>query len=214
MKNNVDNFKTDLKPIWIYFVGLFVSVTFMAFVFAILGIKSDYLNLYQILCEGLISVVFFVMYFKIIKRDIKRLSLKQYVYIIIFSLILIGINELISELFIKLHVAMNNQDAVLSLMESYKIPTIFLIVLFGPIAEEFVFRYSFSTFIHNDILFLIVSSLAFAIIHGVGIVTILYLLLGIAFGFIYLKTNKNIVASTIAHILNNLVSVIMIFLSI
>lgn len=203
----------DFKPIWIYFIGLFGSITFLAFIFAILGLSADYLNVFQIICEGVIFGIFLVIYRKRLKIDFKRLTKKDIVLIVISSIILIGSNELLSRLFENMKVSMNNQDTLVSLFNNYKIMTSLLIVLFGPLSEEMVFRYSFSTFIKNDIWFLVISSLSFGLIHGVGIVSILYILIGFGLGLVYLKTNKNIVASTSIHMLNNLVSVIMMFIS-
>jgi len=207
------NEKIDLKPIWIYFIGLFCSVSFFAIVFGILGLNVDYINVYQIICEGIIMLIFLVMYKKRLKNDFKRLTKKDLLLIIISSIVLIGANELISRLFEQLNVSMNNQDTLVDLFNNHMILSSFLIVLFGPIVEEFVFRYSFGTFIKNDILFLIVSSLSFGLIHGVGVVSILYILIGLGLGFVYLKTNKNIIASTSIHILNNFISLIMMILA-
>ncbi len=210
--NNIVISNRDLKPIWIYFIGLFCSVSFFAIVFKILGLKDDYINLYQIICEGIIFVIFLLLYKKRLKSDLKRLTKKDIIFILIAAVILIGANELLSRVFEQLNVNMNNQNTLIDLFSKHKIMTSLLIVLFGPMVEEVVFRYSFSTFIKSDILFLIISSLAFGIIHGVGIVTILYVLIGFGLGLVYLKTNKNIVASTTIHMLNNLVSLIMMFL--
>jgi len=207
------NEKIDLKPIWIYFIGLFCSVSFFAIVFGILGLNVDYINIYQIICEGIIMLIFLVMYKKRLKNDFKRLTKKDLLLIIISSIVLISANELISRLFEQLNVSMNNQDTLVDLFNNHMILSSFLIVLFGPIVEEFVFRYSFGTFIKSDILFLIVSSLSFGLIHGVGVVSILYILIGLGLGFVYLKTNKNIIASTSIHILNNFISLIMMILA-
>lgn len=212
MKNNIIE-KIDLKPIWIYFVGLFCSVSFVAIVIAILNLKEDYLNIYQILCEGFIFLIFIILYKKRLKSDIKRLGKKDIILIIISSILLISLNELLSRLFEHLNVNMNNQDILVSLFNNHMILTSLLIVLFGPLIEEMVFRYSFGTFIKNDLLFLAISSISFGIAHGVGIVTILYILIGLGIGIIYLKTGKNIIASTSIHMLNNLISLITMFIS-
>ena len=204
----MNEFKTDLKPIIIYFVGLFGSTIPFFILFSILKFKNP-MNLSQLICESFICILFIFLYYKLIKKDILRLKVKDYIYIVIYGIILYLLNELATGLFLKLNVSMYNQDTLISLLNDYKLLTIIYIVLIGPIVEELVFRYSFSTFIKNDHLFLLISSLTFAIIHGVGIITILYFLMGVALGYIYLKTNKNIVASTIVHIINNLISVIL-----
>ena len=201
--------KPDIKPIIIYFVGLFGLIVLMSFIFTILGLNDDFANLFQIFCEGLVFLLFIFMYRKYLKFDFKRLTKKDWIFVIIASIIIIVSNDLLSRLFEYLKIESNNQNIVVNLFNNYPFLSFFFIVLFGPVVEEFVFRYSLGTLIKNEWLFLIVSSLAFGIIHGVGVITILYVLMGFGFGYIYLRTNRNIVSSSFAHILNNLVSVIM-----
>ena len=211
MKNNIIE-KCDLKPIWIYFIGIFCLASFLIIVFTIVGLNEDYINLTQIISEGLVFFIFIIIYRERLRNDFKRLNIKNILLIIISSIILIFFNNILSTIFEKLNVNMNNQDTLTNLFINYKIITSLLIVLFGPLVEEMVFRYSFKTFIKNDILYLIISSLAFGIMHGVSVATILYFLLGLGIGLVYLKINKNIVASTSVHMLNNLVALIQMLL--
>ena len=44
---------------------------------------------------------------------------------------------------------------------------------------------------------------------SIGIEMIVYVIMGLFLGLDYLKTNKNIAASTIAHVVNNFIEVIM-----
>ena len=130
--------------------------------------------------------------------------------IVIIGIIVVLINELISELFVKLNIAMENQDAVVEMFNSInKIVMFLFIVIIGPIVEEFVTRYSIGTLIKNDKVFIIVSGIIFGILHGVGLATILYILLGGAFAYFYVKSDKNIVVPIMLHVINNLVSFIM-----
>ena len=108
---------------------------------------------------------------------------------------------------------MNNQNAITDLIAGYTIPTVLLVTILLPLAEEIVFRYSLGTLIKNNIAFLIVSSLLFAIFHGIGIVTIVYILQGLAFGIAYLKSDRNFMASFIVHLLNNIIAVALILIA-
>ena len=103
---------------------------------------------------------------------------------------------------------MENQDTVVNLLNNYKLLTIISIILFAPVTEEIVYRYALSTLFKNNILFIIISSVIFGAMHGLGIVTILYVLMGIILAYCYLKTDKNIISSIIIHILNNISGVL------
>ena len=105
-----------------------------------------------------------------------------------------------------------NEEAVTDLLRNYRFWMAFPIALFGPFTEEMVFRYSFSSFMRNDIVFLLVSSSIFALMHmnTIGIEILVYFLMGLFLGLVYLLTKKNVAASTLAHITNNFIEVLMI----
>ena len=150
-----------------------------------------------------IVIVFAIIYHKSLIEKIKKLTKKDIIYTVVVAVILIILNEIMSRILISANVEMQNQDAIIEAYKNSKILMTISIALFAPFIEEMVFRYSFSTLIKNDTLFIIISSLVFGLLHGIGIVTILYVMLGALLALIYLKTNKNVIASTIAHILNN-----------
>ncbi len=89
-------------------------------------------------------------------------------------------------------------------------------VILGPIVEELIFRKALFGLIKNDKTALIVSSIIFGLVHltnETSIATALvngiaYIIMGFVFGYIYLKSNKNVVVVTLVHILSNLISVI------
>ncbi len=107
---------------------------------------------------------------------------------------------------------MNNQNALIDILGSSAFIGFIITVFLAPLVEEIVFRYSFSSFIKNRVVFVIVSSLLFGIMHGIGVVTLLYAFLGMMFAIIYIKTDNNVVACTMAHIINNVVAVTLILI--
>ena len=109
---------------------------------------------------------------------------------------------------------MTNQDAITDAINYYKPLMITSIVLFAPVVEEMVFRYSISTLIKNKIAFIVTSSVIFGILHGIGIATILYALMWVILAICYKKTDQNIVSSTIVHIANNTIGVLMMLIMI
>ena len=75
--------------------------------------------------------------------------------------------------------------------------------------EELVFRYTLRTVFKNKIVFIVVSSVIFGLLHGIGVATLLYVLIGVFLAVIYLKTDENIAACTICNLINNLHGIIL-----
>lgn len=201
--------KKDLKPIWLY-LSIYIGIEILAgFIIGMVYTKDATMMVNKL--SGLITfisyltivIVFAIIYHKSLIEKIKKLTKKDIIYTVVVAVILIVLNEIMSRILISANVEMKNQDAIIEAYKNSKILMSISIALFAPFIEEMVFRYSFSTFIKNDTLFIIISSLVFGLLHGIGIVTILYVMLGALLALIYLKTNKNVLASTIAHILNN-----------
>lgn len=211
-KENKQNLKSDLLPIWIYF-GITVGASFiLGIIFAILKIELD-MTIIQLIPQSLIFIVLIFLYYKRIKEDMLKITKKNLIFTIIISFILILLNFGISTLFEHLNVNMDNQNTLNDIFLKYKIFTTLDIVLFAPFIEEFVFRYSIGSAIENKTIFLLLSTFIFAIMHGVGVATILYIIIGFCLAYTYLKTNKNIVYPILIHILNNTFAVITMFLA-
>ncbi len=201
--------KKDGLPILLYLGIVFIGTFIISFLNALLN-NSNIVDLASIAMEGLVCLILIIKYRKMLIDGFKKLDAKRIIKIVIIGIIVVLINELISELFVKLNIAMENQDTVVEMFNSInKIVMFLFIVIIGPIVEEFVTRYSIGTLIKNDKVFIIVSGIIFGILHGVGIATILYILLGGAFAYFYVKSDKNIVVPIMLHVINNLVSFIM-----
>lgn len=85
---------------------------------------------------------------------------------------------------------------------------IFMLLIFNPIIEEFVFRKLFADKLlkYGELFYILVSSFCFAIVHGVslGIPQIVYtFILGMIWSYLVVKTG-NIKLSIILHSLSNL----------
>ena len=151
-----NNGKKDFKPILIYLL-----VTFgLAFVFGIalavieiaLGIDSlssrlSYLG--TVIPTLIVFIVFIVMYRKKIISEVKRLKGKDILIIVLIALGTVVINFVISTVFEKLGVEMNNQDTLTGAFNEHKIIISLLACVFAPVIEEFVFRYSLGSLINN-----------------------------------------------------------------
>ena len=85
---------------------------------------------------------------------------------------------------------------------------IFMLIVFNPIVEEFVFRKIFADKLlkYGELFYMLVSSFCFAIVHGVslGIPQIIYtFILGMIWSYLFVKTG-NIKLSIIFHSLSNI----------
>ena len=207
----------DLRPIWIYVIFMFVIPVIAGFVLAFVNpsiAEGKTLDLISIGLSGILFIVFIWMYKDRYINDFKKLNKKTWIYVLGMSAALFLINYGLSDMFEKMKVTMNNQDTINEMFKSYKLLTSINVCLFAPFIEELIFRYSFSTFIKKDLVFILISSIVFGIMHGVGVVTFLYVFIGVMIAVVYLKTDKNIVASTVIHFINNFLSVIIMFMTI
>jgi len=107
-----------------------------------------------------------------------------------------------------------NQEMVESALATMPILMIITIVIFAPIVEEVIFRLVLmNLFNWKPINNLIFSSLIFGLVHVIagGIIHIIpYFLMGLVFGYFYLK-NNNIWHVTILHVLHNGLTAMLMF---
>ena len=95
----------------------------------------------------------------------------------------------------------------------------FMVVVFAPLTEELIFRGMLARYLFpkqdksKQVLFLLVSSVLFALIHFPGDVQqfLVYASLGFSLGLAYIS-RKGLIYSISLHALNNLVSFLMILM--
>lgn len=213
----VVNEKREFKALIIYFAILFGASVIVSLGFSIKfgQLAPEKLNeyygaytaIYLLTYSILLLVIFWLLYHKKIKGDLKRINKDTFLGLIAYGIGFYVINMVLSVLFTSvIGATTSNQDALDSAISSLAIVTIIPTSFIVPLVEEIVFRYAMSTIIKNKVAFVIVSSLLFAVMHGIGIITILYFILGVMLSLIYLKHDKNVIASTAVHMFNNTVS--------
>ena len=112
-----------------------------------------------------------------------------------------------------------NQQMVTDLALSQPLFSFFATVIFAPLTEELIFRGMLARYLFpkqdksKQVLFLLVSSVLFALIHFPGDVQqfLVYASLGFSLGLAYIS-RKGLVYSISLHALNNLVSFLMILM--
>lgn len=210
----------DLKPIWLY-LAIYIGIQLViGFVIGIIYMNNAMDMVYKLSAVTTfvsylaVTTAFIGVYYKQLKEKIKKMTKKDFIYALVGSVILILVNVILYKLLTGINAKMENQETIMEAYKNSKVLMLISIILFAPFVEEMVFRYSLSTFIKNDAAFVVISSLVFGLMHGFGIASIIYIALGIILSLIYLKTNKNVIASTIAHILNNAFAMITILIMI
>ena len=213
-----EELEKDYKPIVIYAVLTLFLVSFVIGI--ILGITGhkDMLEteegmgligvLNTFISDLIIAPIFIFLYRKKIMTDIKSFKVKYVIMAALTAIFLAIASTFISALFEMLNIPMENQSMVVDAMKKMPVATSIVLIVLAPIVEEFVFRYSIFTFTKNPRNAIFVSSILFAVIHGIGIATLLYFFMGACLGLLYYKTNKNIGVSILAHAINNALSVI------
>ncbi len=118
----------------------------------------------------------------------------------------------------------NNQNTIVSIIKNGgAVPMIIAVVLMAPIIEEFVYRKSIFKLLDFAPIWVsyLVSTLFFTIPHMIStpidgnfglwlLRATPYVFAGVSFSFIYHKSNKNIYATIAVHMINNLISVILV----
>ena len=113
-----------------------------------------------------------------------------------------------------------NQQIATDLTLSQPLFSFFAVVIFAPLTEELIFRGMLARYLFpkqdnskQTLLFLLVSSVLFALIHSPGTLQqfLVYASLGFSLGLAYIS-RKGLVYSISLHALNNLVSFLMILM--
>ena len=184
IKNEEDKkIKKDFHPLWIYLVFQLVVPIILIIIIgaigsAITGNEGDsqqITNVAAIISMYGLFFTFLIMYFSKIKTEIKRLTKKQIIFTLIVIIIDLVLNIIMTSTMKSLDVTMNNQDTISNLLSTYATASIIFTTIIAPFTEEIVFRYSLGTLIKNNALFVIISSLLFAVFHGIGIISLVYI---------------------------------------
>jgi membrane protease YdiL (CAAX protease family) len=219
----ITRYQTDDQLLPAYFIT--ENVEFIDYTGS--SLSPFYQSLYQIVLYVILLLLLlrFLMHdltydfklFKLVKNQWLVIIVTGYLYVMLGNYFSNFISTLLSNAFSMPINESINQISIVRMLNSEGVVFIVLsAVVIGPIVEELVFRKSIFGLIHNPKVALVISSLVFGAIHltaEASIVTALingvsYFTIGLVFGYIYIKNNKNIMAPIVVHILSNLISVI------
>ena len=215
----MDKFKYFL--IWLgLIVFYFFAELLTPAILNVTNIKNSYImNISLLLADIIIAGILIFIYKKDFKKDYQNLNksfknlffttIKVWLLGLVFMIV---INNIINLFTTNISSNESINRVVLSELTIYSIPTM---VIIGPICEEILFRLSFKKIFKNDILYIILSGIVFGYLHVFGetglelLYIISYGALGSAFAYLYVKT-KNILCPIMAHIMHNLLCIIII----
>ena len=171
--------------------------------------------------EVMTLIILVCIYYKDLKKDFKNIKkdFNKYMDIAvkawILGIIVMVVSNLIIGIFIRKATA-GNEEAVQGLIKGSAYLSVITFGIIGPMVEELVFRKSFKEVFKNGTLFILASGLIFGGLHVVLSLTsawdlfylIPYCSLGIAFAYIYQKTD-NIFYSIFMHMFHNTIFTIL-----
>ena len=210
------------KGIWaivLYFVLTFLFAIGLVVVKLVLGgtvssaTSDSSMTMALVVPEAILFIIFIFMYRKTLRSDFKSLTKREYKIIGLGIAATFLANIVIGIILAHFNVTNDNQDILDTFFNKYPLFIFIDVAFIGPLVEEIVFRKAISSIIRNDIAFVVVSSIIFGVMHGVGIATILYVFMGALWAVIFIKVNKNVMATTMVHMANNLVAALLLLLS-
>ena len=185
------------------------------------NINSKEYIIYLFLSYIFVAIYFTIIYKEELLNNIKKLNKKNIlttlIYFIIGFLLMMLSNYIINYIIIPNGIS-NNEQGNRELLLNNKLLYGLLLSLIIPYIEELVFRLSIKKSIKKNTIFIILSSTIFSLLHIISSTKLIellyfipYFILGLTFSITYTKTN-NIFCSTISHILNNTITVLVILL--
>ncbi len=164
-----------------------------------------------------LMIVVLLMFKSELISDFKRIpSAKHYCFGILKGEVLVYGSAVAANLILlyvfQLSEDSQNQQMIEQVMATYPLLMASTTVLFAPVIEEVVFRYTIMSRPNlNPTLALLLSSVLFGLIHVISagdyIYIILYLAMGLALGYVY-QRSQNIWYSIGVHFLQNFISTI------
>ncbi|MBU1144237.1 MAG: CPBP family intramembrane metalloprotease [Firmicutes bacterium] len=176
------------------------------------------INLSQVFITGIIFLVIDKTNFKKDWTNFK-LNLKKYTLQIVVGILIVYTVSISSQYLLEFlgQASTSENEVMIGSMFSTDILNLVLLFLllcvFTPIVEELVFRKVLFNFVEKrfgSILAIISSGVIFGLMHVISygdfIQAIPYVGMGIVFGYIYFRANKNIYVPIAVHFINNFIS--------
>lgn len=207
------------------FLSYFLYELLISFIFNKFSIdvkNMDYIkkNVVYFIIDIVYILFLFLIYKKELKDDLKKGNIKvdENITIYMIGLIIMVIsNSIIMKITNK--ELSNNEQIVRTMIDFFPVYMSFSSVIYAPFVEELIFRKTIRKMIDNKYIYIITSGVLFGLIHVISnntdsnelLMGIPYILMGIDFAYIYVRTN-NIYTTMIIHALHNLIMLIVQFI--
>ena len=207
------------------FLSYFLYELLISFIFSKFNIdvkNMDYIkkNVVYFIIDIVYILFLFLIYKKDLKEDFKNGNFKvdENIAIYMIGLIIMVIsNSIIMKITNK--ELSNNEQIVRTMIDFFPVYMSFSSVIYAPFVEELIFRKTIRKMIDNKYIYIITSGVLFGLIHVISsntdsnelLMGIPYILMGIDFAYIYVRTN-NIYTTMIIHALHNLIMLIVQFI--
>lgn len=206
---------------FIYFELIVMLINYLGFDYNSFSYNKKVLLLF--ISNLLFMIYLLVIYRHELKDDLKdyKKNFKDYInkYLIyyVIGVALMAGSNLILQKITGLELS-GNESTLRELIKSIPIYMGFSTVLYAPFVEEIIFRKSIRNVTKNKKVFVLLSGFIFGILHITSfsnvkeiIMGIPYIIMGIDFAVIYVKSN-NIFTTMIFHLFHNLILFLMIIL--
>lgn len=218
--------KSLLKLLSIY-VAYFIYTTLISSVLSIFGISNEITLMF------ISDLVFFMcvitLYKDALKEGYKRFEKnykpsKRIFFVLKWVAILFGINMIggiITELIFPGLTETGNTAIIYSIASTSTAYIIFKTLIFATVAEELVFKKAIRELISNNVLFIITSSLVYALINvmytDITYLTLIdmisYFLFSLVLSYVYVKNDDNIVMPMAIKFCYNLIPITLMLIS-
>lgn len=221
-----EKLKSLLKILSIY-VAYFIYTTLISSTLSVFGISGEVTLMF------ISDLVFFASIVTLYKDELKEgykkfeknyKPSKRIFFILKWVAILFGINMLggiITELFFPGLAETGNTATIYSLASVSTAYIIFKTLIFATVAEELVFKKAIRELISNNTLFIITSSLVYALINvmytNINYITLIdmvsYFLFSLVLSYVYVKNDDNIVMPIAIKFCYNLIPITIMIIS-
>ena len=207
------------------FLSYFLYELLISFIFNKFSIdvkNMDYIkkNVVYFIIDIVYILFLFLIYKKELKEDFKNGNFKvdENIAIYMIGLIIMVISNSIVMKITNKELS-NNEQIVRTMIDFFPVYMSFSSVIYAPFVEELIFRKTIRKMIDNKYIYIITSGVLFGLIHVISsntdsnelLMGIPYILMGIDFAYIYVRTN-NIYTTMIIHALHNLIMLIVQFI--
>lgn len=224
----MDEYKFNLKTISTKCILIYIIVTLIAAPIIYMTIlkmtnanDGNYLaqTIITFVAYTVLAITYCIMLRRYLLDDVKTFKDKWWLKVL-FIIALVGsikLMEFCCSWFYGLFgesISGNNQEAVINNIKENVVLMAFSTCLFAPIVEEIIFRKCIFSYFLKDRYGILVSTLAFGLIHVVSTLDFIhilpYLFTGLLLSVFYSLSKRNIYVPLLAHIIVNTISFIVI----